>query len=73
MLGELRCVSLPGDEMNYDGLVYLSFHISYLSTIFSTCNLLILYNGAKNVFFAVHHEVSSLLDGNSACFLDSSR
>jgi hypothetical protein len=32
----------PGNEMNYDGLAYISFHISYLSTTISTCNLLIL-------------------------------
>ena len=42
MLGELCCVSLSGNEMNYDCLAYLSFHISYLSTTFSNCNLLIL-------------------------------
>lgn len=42
MLGELRRVSLSANEMNYDGLAYLSFRTNYLSTTFSTCNLLIL-------------------------------
>ena len=42
MLGKLRYVSLSSNEMNYDGLAYLNFHISCLSTTFSTCKVLIL-------------------------------